>query len=53
MNLETLLSQIAPGENSTLPLKAVCRYSGRGGQTPTVTDGQEPFCLAVPEAVYV
>lgn len=53
MTLHSLLSQITLGENSTLPLKAVCRYSRRGGQTPTGTDGQEPFCLAVLEAVYV
>ena len=52
MNLETLLSQIALGENSPRPLKAVCRYSGRGGQTPPVAYGQEPFCPAVLEAVY-
>lgn len=52
MNLETLLPQIALGEDSTRRFKAACRYSGRGGQTPPVTDGQEPFCLAVLEAVY-
>lgn len=50
MKAESLLSQITLG---TRPLKAVCRYSGRGGQTPPVTDGQEPFRLAVLEAVYV
>ncbi len=53
MNLETLRSQIALGEDSARRFKTVYRYSGRGGQTPPVTDGQELFCLAVLEAVYV